>query len=266
MTTTEPFRDALNTSEEYRSVQQPSEDYSSLQNTSKRTGGVGRGKKYAGAEVPDQNIGHDYLIIEQAYAMFEREGERRSVRSIAEYCKNGELVCSYDSDDKRWHITRESVEQKIAKIKAFNARRAAAAPLTPQTPSEQFVEHAVPPYRDSEVYPPRTEATPPTPEASKKIVELEQEVFDLKVLNKSKDMYIAQLVDDREKLLTRVETTSSLVGTLKEKLLRLVAPERARDIDILAAPPDTTPDPSAVNRSANEPLSDNVNSYEHSAQ
>ena len=84
--------------------------------------------------------------------------------------------------------------------------------------------------------------------------------------NKSKDMYIALLVDDREKLLTRVETTSSLVGTLKQKLLQLVAPEKARDIDVLAAPLDITPDPSIGNGSPYEPLPNNINTYEQSPQ
>src|SRR5687768_9537798 len=121
MSLTEPLSNLQKSSEVFSNVQQSTEDFSNDQSTSKRAGGVGRGKKYAGAEVPDHNIGHDFLIMEQAYAVFESEGERRSVRMIAEYCKTGELVCDYDTDDKRWHITRESVEHKIAKIKALNA-------------------------------------------------------------------------------------------------------------------------------------------------
>ena len=58
------------------------------------------------------------------------------MRMIAEYCKTGELVCDYDSDDKRWHITQESVENKISKIKALNARKASATP--PLRTSEHF--------------------------------------------------------------------------------------------------------------------------------
>jgi hypothetical protein len=81
--------------------------------------GVGRGKKYSGAEVPDQDIGHDFMIMEEAYTLFESQGERRSLRMIGEYCKNGELVCTYDSDDQRWHITRESMLNKIYKIKGY---------------------------------------------------------------------------------------------------------------------------------------------------
>ncbi len=69
------------------------------------------------------------LIMEEVYAKFEGTGERRSVRMIAEYCKTGELVCYYDSDDKRWHITPESVQQKIDKIRALNVRNRTQAVL-----------------------------------------------------------------------------------------------------------------------------------------
>ncbi len=124
MNSTEDLGNLQNPSEYFRNVQQHSEDFSNFQSTSHRTGGIGRGKKYPGAEIPDHDFGRDdFIIMEEAYAMFENQGERRSVRMIAEYCKTGELVCTYDSDDKRWHITRESVENKISKIKALNARK-----------------------------------------------------------------------------------------------------------------------------------------------
>jgi hypothetical protein len=259
MNPNEPYSNVQNTSEGFRSVPQSSEDFGDLHNTSKRAGGVGRGKKYAGAEIPDHDIGHDFLIMEEVYAEFEAQGERRSLRMIGEYCKTGELICSYDTDDKRWHITRESVEQKIAKIKALNARRTAAAPQNPRITSEAFSERPVAPQRATEEAPPQSEAIPPSPEADKKIAHLEQEVLDLKITNRAKDMYIAQLVETNEKLLTRVETTSTLVGRLKEQLLRLVAPQESRDIDALPASPDTTPDPSAATESPSEPLADNIN-------
>ena len=125
---------------------------------------------------------------------------------------------------------------------------------------------ATPPRATEEVAP-RTEATPPSSDADKKIAHLEQEVLDLKITNRAKDMYIAQLVETNEKLLTRVEDTSSLVGRLKEQLLRLVAPQESRDIDALPASPDTTLDPSAATESPNEPLADNINTtYEYAPQ
>jgi hypothetical protein len=264
MNPNEPYSNVQNTSEDFRSVPQSSEDFGDLHNTSKRTSGVGRGKKYAGAEIPNHEIGQDFLIMEEAYTLFESQGERRSLRMIGEYCKTGELICSYDTDDKRWHITRQSIDQKIAKIKALNARKLSAGP---QSPSEAFSERPAAPQRPAEDVPPQSEATQPSPEADKKIAHLEQENFDLKVLNKSKDLYIAQLVETNEKLLTRVETTSTLVGRLKEQLLRLVAPQESRDIDALPASPETTPDPSAATESPEEPLADNINpAYEYAPQ
>jgi hypothetical protein len=258
----EPYSNVLNPSEPFRTVQQSSEDFSNLQSISKRAGGVGRGKKYRDAEIPEQGYDHaDFVLMEDAYIMFESGGERRSVRMIAEYCKTGELVCIYDSDDKRWHITRESIEGKIGKIKALNARRKPATP--PPSTSETFNEPPPAAQRPAEeIRQDREAASPPADEIKK----LEQEIFDLKVLNKSKDLYIARLVDVNEKLLTRVETTSSLMGRLKEKLLQLVAPETARDIEVLTAPSETTPDSSASNMSRNESLANNVNTYEYSPQ
>jgi hypothetical protein len=258
----EPYSSVLNASEPFRSVQQPSEEFSNLPSTSQRTSGVGRGKKYPGAEIPEQGYEHaDFVLMEDAYIMFESGGERRSVRMIAEYCKTGELVCTYDSDDKRWHIPRDSIEGKLEKIRALNARRKPAAP--PQSTSEAFTEPPAAPQRATEEIRQDREAPPPPADEIKK---LEQEIFDLKVLNKSKDLYIARLVDVNEKLLTRVETTSSLMGRLKEKLLQLVAPDTARDLEVLTAPSDTTPDPSASNVSPNEPLANNTATYEHSPQ
>jgi hypothetical protein len=218
MNATEDLGTVRNTSEGFGTFPQSSEDFRGVHNASSHASGYGRGKKYPGAEVP--NPGHDrgdFLIIEEAYAMFESQGERRSVRMIGEYCKNGELVCSYDSDDKRWHITRESVENKINKIKDFNARKAA---ISLRSTSEQVTEDPTPPHRATEEIPPRSEpAAPPSEEIRK----LEQEIFDLKVLNKSKDMYITQLIEDRQKereqLLARIETSNRLVGRFKAKLL-----------------------------------------------
>jgi hypothetical protein len=222
----------------------------------------------------DQDIGHDFLIMEQAYAMFEGAGERRSVRSIAEYCKTGELVCSYDSDDKRWHITRQSVEQKVAKIKAFNARKAAAAPLNT---SEAFSERPAPsprttseppaaPQRPAEEVPPPSDSDP-SPFAL--ISKLRKRILNLRILNQGKDYLIAQLQEERGELLTRIETSNRHVGELETKLLQLEAPKGQKATsptpfdhavpyrDVEAASSSHTIDPT-LSVSPNEPLADNL--------
>lgn len=91
------------------------------------------------------------------------------------------------------------------------------------------------------------------------------------MLNKSKDMYITQLIEDREKereqLLVRIETSNRLVGRLKNRLLQLVAPRTTRDIDALEAPSDMPSDPPVANASPDQPLPNNAsNNYEYSPQ
>jgi hypothetical protein len=61
----EPYSNVLNPSEPFRTVQQSSEDFSNLQSISKRAGGVGRGKKYRDAEIPEQGYDHaDFVLME----------------------------------------------------------------------------------------------------------------------------------------------------------------------------------------------------------
>ena len=141
------------------------------------------------------------------------------MRMIAEYCKTGELVCDYDSDDKRWHITQESVENKISKIKALNARKASAT--LPLRTSEHFSESPATPTRTKEELPPRNESVQPPSEDVKK---LEQEILDLKIMNKGKDYLIEQMREERTELITRIETSSHLIGQLETKVLQLEAP------------------------------------------
>ena len=278
MSLTEPLSNLQNNSEVFSNDQQSTEDFSNDQSTSKRVGGVGRGKKYAGAEVPDHNIGHDFLIMEQAYAVFESEGERRSVRMIAEYCKTGELVCDYDTDDKRWHITRESVEHKIAKIKALNARKAATVPQHASEQSSErpaaFTERPAAPQKPTEEAPAQSESDPSPFAVIKK---LRNRIFNLRILNQGKDYVITQLQEQNRELIVRVETSSRLIGQLETKVLQLEAPKRPttapptsldpaetyRDVEDVSS--SHTIDPTS-NVSLNEPLPDNVDTYENSPQ
>ena len=243
MNSNEPYSNVQNTSEIFRNVPQSSEDFSNLQSTSKRVGGVGRGKKYAGAEIPsDASVGDDYIVMEDAYALFDSEGERRSMRMIAEYCKTGELVCDYDSDDKRWHITQESVENKIQKIKALNARKTSATP--PLRTSEHFSESPATPTRTNEDLPPRNESVqPPTDDVKK----LEQEILDLKIMNKGKDYLIEQMREERVDFINRIENSGRLIGRLKTELLQLMPGRRPQGNDAASPALDTSISPPVSN-------------------
>jgi hypothetical protein len=220
----------MNPTEDHSNVQQSSahfsnvlknssEDFNGLQNPTRHSSGFGRGQKYPGAEVPDPSSERgDHMIMEEAYALFEEQGERRSVRMIAEYCKNGELVCFYDSDDKRWHITEESIENKINKIKDLNARKA-TVPL--RSIAEHYTEDPAPPPRPTEEAPPRRESTAPP---SEDVEKMKKEILDLQILNSGKDYLIGQLKEDRANLLDRIENNSHRIGVLETRLLQLEAP------------------------------------------
>lgn len=270
MNTTEEFSNLQNPYEHFRSIQNTSEDFSNIQRSSERAGGIGRGKKYAGAETPEHEYDrNDYMIMEETYALFEQEGERRSVRMIAEYCKNGELVCFYDSDDKRWHITRASVENKIGKIKALNARKVAPpSQNTSEHASEApaALEHAADRHQE------RSEAPQESSDAIKK---LEQENLDLKIVNKGKDFFIDQLQKERDAFIAKIENNSRTIGVLETKLLQLEAPRPAPAADPAPhapwreaphTPPAGNGTPPASDTPQGAPLSetDNTNTtYEH---
>jgi hypothetical protein len=263
----EPHSNVLNPSEPFRTVQQSSEAFRNLQSTSKRTGGVGRGKKYKvqGAEIPEQGYDDyddaEFVLMEQAYALFESGGERRSLRMIGEYCKTGELVCMYDSDDKRWHITRDSIVGKLEKIKALNARKAAIAP---QHTSETFTEPPPAAPRPAEGSSSGSEAAPPSSEAIKK---LEAEILDLKITNRAKDYMIDQMQKERVDFINRIESGGRLIGKLTAQLLQLMPGRRPQGNEADAPTPDTTTDPPL----ANEPtdaivLDDDDDDYENPPQ
>jgi hypothetical protein len=241
MQSNEPFSSVPNTSEAFRNVPQSSEGFGDLHNTLKRAGGVGRGKKYDGAEIPDHDIGRDFLIMEEAYTLFDSQGERRSLRMIGEYCKTGELICSYDSDDKRWHITRESVENKITKIKALNARKVAASP--PST-SESFSERPTAPQRPAERFMPNNEEAPSSSDTVRK---LEAEILDLKITNKAKDYVIEQMQKERVDFIDRIENSGRLVGRLKAQLLQLMPGRRPQGNEADSPAPDTSTSPPVAN-------------------
>ncbi len=212
----------MDISEDLRTSQNTSEDFGSVLNTSQRASGVGRGKKYAGADVPEEELVDTNfpLVMEDVYALFERQGERRSARMIAEYCKTGELVCYYDSDDTRWHFTAESVQSKIDKIKSLNARKSKEGSTDdPLNTSEEF--------RATQKTPEETPVE--APRNDERVKELEDSVFNLEIDKRAKEQVINHLKDqvraDRTEFTEKLVTYTRLVGQLETQLKQLEAPK-----------------------------------------
>jgi hypothetical protein len=154
---------------------------------------------------------------------------------IAEYCKTGELVCYYDSDDLRWHITPESVESKIAKIKALNAWKEQVAAEPPvesvqegipqaQKTSEPLVQRA----RTDDG---REEGNDAADEGRKLRAQLRRLKLDVKVNRR----YIERLEIEHEKDRERMLQQSYQIGVLeteKKQLLEAPRPQTPPPLNV----------------------------------
>jgi hypothetical protein len=219
----------MNGSEQFSNMQNTSEGFSNLQKDSKRLDGIGRGKKYPGAEIPEheQTRANFSLVMEEAYAHFEQAGERRSVRMIAEYCKTGELVCYYDSDDQRWHITPESVQNKIEKIKALNARKFTGASVNavPKTSEETPTKGQSPDENTG-----HTESY-----SDEQMRTLRAKIRRLTVDAAVSEKYIERLEVERDRDQERLLNQSHRIGVLeteKKQLQQLLEAPKERESDV----------------------------------
>ena len=166
--------------------------------------------------------------MEEAYAEFERTGERRSVRMIAEYCKTGALVCYYDSDDKRWHITTESVQGKVKKIKALNERKyRRTSEKSSQNTTEELRTFQT--TSESETIPDDKTRSEEQPDITK----LRADVTRLSTLHDVNTKYIEKLEEERAQRDAQFFEVGKEVGGLKERVVHLQNENRR----LLAAPP-----------------------------
>lgn len=205
-------------SEDSRNVQQDSERFRNLPNNSEAFRNV--------PNLSERNENH-ILTAREVTRMFEDAGVSRTERSIINWCHpekygTSRLDCFYDANERKYFITPQSVERAIkeeqAKIKAETV---------PQ-PSET-TQHI--PNGGTSDEQRREREGHETTEHIKKARELEQEIMDLKITNKGKDYFIAQLKEDREQFVRerqtfvqQLMTQNHRIGELETKLLQLEAP------------------------------------------
>ena len=158
------------------------------------------------------------LTVREVARMFETAGVARTERSIINWCQPNKtgvarLDCYFDPNDRKYFVTPQSVELAIAEEKAK------AAKLRP--------EISEPGGNLPKAQEPRPGHTPQIGAAEKdsgQVKALEQEVMDLKIVNRGKDYFIEQLRNEREGLLEKLITSSYKVGELETRLLQLGAP------------------------------------------
>lgn len=198
----EPFRTVPQTSEPLGKVPHAAESFRNLPNTSERTD-------------------NHSLTVREVSRMFEAAGVARTERSIVNWCQPNpqgmaRLDAFFDTNDRRWFITPQSVESAIAEEKAKLARPA-------QTPSERVDTTPLPPETGNDTTP----ARPNFGTDSAHSGGLEQELNDLRILNRGKDYYIERLQKERDAMLEKLVSGSHRIGELETRMRQLAAPRNA---------------------------------------
>jgi hypothetical protein len=152
--------------------------------------------------------------------MFEAAGVSRTERSIVKWCQPSRhdmtrLDAFFDSNERKWFITQESVELAIAEEKARAVRR------SEPVPNDSEPVGPIPNGSKSR----GEESGDDTVKSATQIKVLETQVLDLKILNGGKDFLIDQLRKEREGLFKQVVDYSHQVGQLETKVHQLQAPK-----------------------------------------
>lgn len=196
----EPFRTVPQNSEPFGKVPHATESFSNLPNTSERT---------------DNHT----LTVREVARMFEAGGVARTERSIVNWCQSNpqglaRLDAFFDTNDRRWFITPQSVESAIAEEQAKATRH------TTEDPG-----NGVPKCSESQPdFFPLSGASKSDPSGDRTLY---QEITDLKILNGGKDFLIEQIRTEREGLIDKLVQYSRQVGQLETELRQLGGPRKS---------------------------------------
>jgi hypothetical protein len=180
------------------------------------------------------------LTVREATRMFEEAGVPRTERSIVKWCTPNphgvpRLMCRFDTNDRRWSITEESVRiaiaEEVAKQREIEARNPQAAEHGAQHDghAERPMENEQRDQRDNRVFE-RAEIPSggeiPTAEKDKIIRELEYKIRDEQIASRAKDMVINRMENEHMHLMDQVAKWSRQVGVLETRLLQIEGPKQ----------------------------------------
>jgi hypothetical protein len=207
-------------------VPHPAESYGNVPQDAESFGNVPQtaasfGKLPHGAERTENHT----ITVREAARLFEAGGVARIERSIVNWCQPNRqgvarLDCYFDPNERKYYITPQSIERAIAEEKDKIARHQEQLPQDTDTAGE-------PPKTEE----PRRTARPDGEAPPERIGQLEQEVMDLKILNRGKDFFIEKLKEEREgfalerrEYVEQLMTFNRKVGELETELRQLAAP------------------------------------------
>ena len=223
-TPSEAFRQVPNPAERRGTMPHPAELFGSLPNPAETV----RTVPHSAEPLPPADWRESYtLTVRETARLFETAGVARSERSIVNWCQRNRqgiarLDAYFDPNERRYFITRQSVDTLIAEEKA-RAVKHTAEPVLPAaegfgTEGSRVAEPFRKAPNDSES---SNANLAPDPD---EVAELKKENLDLKITNRGKDYFIEQLQKEREGLIKQVVDSSQRVGQLEAKLMQLEEP------------------------------------------
>ena len=193
------------TSADFGNVPHASEAFSTVQN-------VAEGYRTI-PQIAERKESHT-LTVREVARMFETAGVPRTERSIVNWCQPNRtgiarLDSYFDPNERRYFISPQSVEQAIAEEKAKAAKNSGS----PEP--DRTIPH------DAETV---TKTKPTVGDDESRIKELEHENLDLRITNRSKDMYIEQLKIEQNNFVGQLLAATHKVGVLETKILQIESP------------------------------------------
>ena len=209
----EPFRNVPNTSEPLGTIPNAAEDFRTLPKTAERK------EKHT-------------LTVREVARMFESAGVARTERSIINWCQPNKLGIPrldsfFDPNERRYFITPQSVELAIKEEQAKAAKSGSSFEPVGTIP-EPSANRVDVPSEDEDDNAMRSKT-------------VRQEIMDLKITNRAKDMFIEQLKSEREGFvlerkdyIERLIDSNRRIGKLETQLLQLGAPSEDARGDVVS--------------------------------
>jgi hypothetical protein len=209
--TPDGFGKAPNVSEPFGTVPHAAEPFRRLPNDAESFRSLPR--------LSERNENHT-LTVREAVKLFEAAGVARTERSITNWCQPNRtgiarLDSYFDPNERKYFITPQSVELAIEEEKAKAAKI--------NQPSEAFgtVPHLAEASRNVQKGSEKAEPDFPNHSESREIRELENEIRDLQITNKAKDIVIEKMEKERVGFFEQVISANRKMGELEARLLQL---------------------------------------------
>lgn len=207
----ENFRNIPNPSESFGTVPQDAESFRTLRN---------------GAERTEQHT----LTVREVARHFEQAGVARTERSITNWCQPNRqgvarLDAYFDTNERKYFITGQSVNLAIAEEQAKQSSQGAAAPSQPE-PKQQRTAEAEDSRSESDAESEKTEV-------------FRRKLMDLEITNRVKDellksarTQLEQADEERKAYIERLIADSRRIGELETQLLQLGSGDGRRSLHL----------------------------------